>query len=188
MTEVEIRGPLTEEKYEELKDFLSKNGEVVKSYEREMYLLRGYPGYDLNPMAREADIRLRRTNDDCEIMLKRKKLDGNRGREEVSLKLADNNLGNAKKILKALGFEGGLKMHRFAEVFNYKNIEWSLERSDKGHLYYEAEKEVPDENLESAHDELVKEAEALGLKVFDSEEMRAFIKMLDREANVEAEF
>jgi hypothetical protein len=35
MIEVEIRGRLTKEGYDQLKDFLSKNGELLESHERE---------------------------------------------------------------------------------------------------------------------------------------------------------
>jgi len=97
MIEVEIRGRLDEEGYEGLKRKLAEKGEFLGHMEREMHLMRGYPGYEHSFTGRETDIRLRNTNGECEIMVKRKAGEHNVGREEISLKLQDGDLELIKK-------------------------------------------------------------------------------------------
>lgn len=188
MIEVEIRGRLTKEKFLELKDFFDKNAEHVESHDREMYLLKGYPGYD-HFVARDTDIRLRNTDGQCEIMLKRKVNDDYQSRKEISLALKDNTLDNAKEIVKALGYTKGLRMNRKKHIYRYHDVEWSLVDPGKDLYYFEAEKEATtDAEAASLQDVLMKEAEHLHLAVFTQEETQDFIQLLDREVNVEVSF
>lgn len=190
MIEVEIRGRLTKEGYDQLKDFLSKNGELIESHEREMYMLRDYEGYTKDMAARTVDIRLRNTNGMCEIMLKRKVSENNTARREISLKLADTNLDAAKEIVKAFGCKGGLKMLRIKDVYRYKGIDWSLVKAPPKEFYYfEAEIETADEaGIDAIIDQLKQEAANLGLDVLSKEQMQAYIHELDREVNEEVMF
>ena len=184
MIEVEIRGILNEEEFENLKARLSKEGDLVEEHEREMIMLRGYPGYSKDPIERETDIRIRNTNGKAELMVKQKVSDNNVGRSELSLPLHDFEAG--KQALKALGFSEGNWMHRKKHVYVYKGIEWSLVEAPLQHFYYEAEREVEEgSDLEAIHDELLREAQALGLSVLGPEEMREFIKTLDQNVNKE---
>lgn len=179
--EVEIRGRLSDSEYEHLKDFLSKNGRHIESHEREMFLLRDYPGYSKDFVGRAVDIRLRNTSGKCEIMLKRQVGDA---REEVSLKLAHDDLDTAKKIAKAFGCSSAVWMHRLKEVYEYKGIEWSLVIAPNNIRYYEAEIAVADtDKIASTNIQLVDEAKKLGLEVLDEEGTRKFIHKLDTEVN-----
>lgn len=180
------------------------HGKHKKSQNREMILLRGYKGYDMDPTKRDTDIRLRNTNGKCEIMLKRKVSDGNHARKEYSLPLSENTLDTAKEIVRAFGCEGGLWMHRITEAFEYKGIEWALIRAPKPRpadevglggdgfemLLYEAEMEIEDGgDVKETHKKIVEEAKALGLPVLETDEaMRDFIYKLDREVNKEILF
>lgn len=74
MIEVEIRGELGKEKFEELNNFFSTNGKLLETQDREMILLRDTPGVQTeDPTLRERDIRIRRTNGKTEIMVKEMK-------------------------------------------------------------------------------------------------------------------
>lgn len=193
MIEVEIRGKLTEEEFLDLKERIAEKGSFVEHHEREMILLYDYPGYDIDPIARNTDIRLRKTNGQVEIMLKRKASDHNVGREEVSLPLGnDSILGSwekGKQILKGLGFGNGLWMARTKDIYRIGDTEWSLVEAPDKHFYYEAEREVePGSDLAAIHAELEKEAQELGLSVLAPEEMREFIYMLDKAVNKEIEW
>lgn len=183
--EVEIRGRLDDAGYVRIKGFLDEHGKHVKSQEREMILLCGYPGYTKDFVGRSVDIRLRNTNGLCEIMLKRKV---ENAREEVQLKLHDTDLEAAKKIAKAFGCSNGIWMHRLSEVYEYKGIEWALVIAPNNIRYYEAEIAVDDASkVADAHATLEAEAHELGLEVLDDEGTRAFIHKLDTEANKEVE-
>jgi adenylate cyclase class IV len=179
--EVEIRGRLNDNEYNRLKSFLDKNGKHKESHEREMFLLRDYPGYSKDFVGREVDIRLRNTNGFCEIMLKRKA--GN-AREEVSLKLNHSDLENAKEIMKELGCSTAVWMHRLKEVYDYSDIEWSLVICPQNIRYYEAEIEVASEDQVSAAEVRIKEeAKKLGLEVLNDDGTRKLIYELDAKAN-----
>ena len=189
MIEVEIRGMLNKEGFQKLKEFLEKEGEFVEDHDREMILLYDYPGYDRNPNARLTDIRLRKTNDDLEIMVKHKVSDNNVGREEISLGLKEGEWDTAKKVLKALGFSRGLWMQRNKSIYRFHDIEWSLVQASESLFYFEAEQESSESgNVERIHAHLTKEAETLGLAVLGPEDMRQFIHKLDTEVNKEVEW
>lgn len=179
--EVEIRGTLDDAEYARAKSFLDKHGIHKESHEREMFLLRDYPGYSKDFVGREVDIRLRDTNGFCEIMLKQKV--GN-AREEVSLQLKENDLETAKKVIKALGCVTAVWMHRLKEIYEYNGIEWSLVIAPNNIRYYEAELVVGSaEAVPEAHAHLEDEVKNIGLKVLDDEGTRALIHRLDTEAN-----
>lgn len=179
--EVEIRGTLDDTEYERTKSFLDEHGVHTESHEREMFLLRDYPGYSKDFVGREVDIRLRNTNGFCEIMLKQKV---GSAREEVSLPLKENNLETAKKIVRALGCTSAIWMHRLKEIYEYNGIEWSLVIAPNNIRYYEAELVVDDEKaVPEAHMRLDAAAKRIGLSVLDDEGTRALIHRLDVEAN-----
>lgn len=179
--EVEIRGRLDNKSYAELKQFLEKNGIHHASQEREMYLLQDYPGYTPDFVGRPMDIRLRNTNGQCEIMMKCA-VQG--AREEISLELKDSDLEKAKKIMKSLGCAKAIWMHRLKEVYEYKDIEWSLVIAPNDIRYYEAELVVAnDQEVAQANQRLIQVAIELKLEVLDDENTRTFIKKLDTEAN-----
>ncbi|MGC9968925.1 MAG: CYTH domain-containing protein [Minisyncoccia bacterium] len=189
MIEVEIRGRLNKEEYERLKKFLGEKGKFIKHTNREMFLIYDHPGYSHDPMAREVDIRLRNTNGDCEIMMKKKASANNEAREEISLKLRDGDLENAKRIMKALGYPRALKMQRSTDVYEHEGTEWSLVRPPKDYFYYEAEQGAEEEaDVSRIHNELVKKAKALDLEVLGPKEMKEFIAFLDKEVNEEVAF
>ncbi|MEK7136582.1 MAG: CYTH domain-containing protein [Patescibacteria group bacterium] len=189
MIEVEIRGELTKEEFDRLKKFMADKGEHVESHEREMILLTdGYPGYDVDPLKRATDIRLRKTNDKCEIMVKHKVSANNNSRQEISLPLAVADLTKGKEVMKALGCTTGVWMHRLKDIYRYHDIEWSLVRTPGEHYYYEAEQEADvADQAEEMYEKISEEARALGLQVFTPEETRDYIYMLDREVNKEIE-
>ncbi|MFB6212336.1 MAG: hypothetical protein ABEI53_00750 [Candidatus Magasanikbacteria bacterium] len=184
MIEVEIRGKLNKKSFEELKNYFQKEGEHIESHNREMILLRGYPGYSENPNEREVDIRLRNTDGDCEIMVKRSSSNDNQTRKETSLPLEGNNLENAKEIAKAFGADSGLWMSRKKDIFMYEGIEFSLVQAPKDYYFYEAEYEVENEReAREAEKKLKQKAEELDLKVMTPEQTKEFFYELDEEVN-----
>lgn len=183
MIEIELRGRLSDSEFERITALLKKEGELVESQDREMILLRGYPGYSDDPIVRDTDIRLRNTNGKCEIMVKHKASEGNISRHEISLKLQDTSLDTVKEVVKAFGYGEGLWMHRKKDIYRYRDIEWSIV-DVPGFRYFEAEKEVDSKDkLESAKKSIEKAASELDLTVMTSEEVRDFIYELDAAVN-----
>lgn len=186
MIEVEIRGRLNDEQFDKLTAFLKMEGELVQEQDREMILLRGYPGYSKDPTARDVDVRLRNTNGKCEIMVKHKSGDHNVARKEMSLPLACPDLQSAKEMVAALGYRDGIWMHRKKQVYRYNNIEWSIVDVPEGMRYFEAEQETDSEGSgEEIRLHLENEAKKLGLIAMGPEEMREFIYELDERVNKE---
>lgn len=188
MIEVEIRGRLDQREYDRLKDFLARNGSHIKHMDREMFFLYDHPGYAHDPLQRTVDIRLRNTNGECEIMVKKKISIRNEGRQEISLKLKDADLGNAKEIVKAIGCSRALKILRSSDLYEYAGIEWSVVRAPKDYFFYEAERGASTSmEIESVRAELVGAAAKLGLGVFTPEEDRDFIYLLYNKVDEEVD-
>lgn len=189
MIEVEIRGPLTKEEAEKLREFFRHDGEHVESHTREMIRLYDYPGFDEDTLKREVDIRLRDTDGRCEIMVKKKMSENNVGRSELSLKLKDTDLDTAKAVMKALGYSKGLWMHRKKDVYRHSGVEWSIVEAPENIFYYEAEQEAEDgADLAKIETHLKAEAEKLQVKVFALEEYREFIAFLTEKVNKRIEW
>jgi adenylate cyclase class IV len=184
MIEVEIRGELGKEKFEELNNFFSANSKLLETQDREMILLRDTPGYHEDPTLRERDIRIRRTNGKTEIMVKEMKSVGNVARSEHSFQLGEMGLEEAKQFVKYFGSKMGQWMHRRKKVYEYGGVYWSVVEAVPGIFYYEAEKEVSDDSeIEAANKSLRDEAMRLGLPIFTTEEYKEFIKMLGAKVN-----
>ena len=192
MIEVEIRGELTAKQAESLKKRLAREGKHVRRQEREMILLRGYPGYDKDPTKRENDIRIRRTDGKTELMLKRKVSDGNVGRREYSLPIEGDHFETAKTIAVAFGCTEGLWIHRYSDMYERDGVEWVVvEAPDRSGMivkrYYEAELLVESkQDIPHARRQLMAAAKQLDMPVLKTDEaMRGFIYELDRTVNVE---
>lgn len=190
MIEVEIRGLLTSETYKTLEAFLVANGKHTESQDREMILLYDYPGFDINPLNRKVDIRLRNTNGVCEIMVKKTASENNIGRSEVSYTIT-NTWQELLDLAKTFGCTKGLWMKRMKEVFTYDDVEWSLvkaisEDGTKTYYFFEAEQAVIEaSDLEQTRNILVQKVSDLKLSVISPDEWKEFINMLGVEVNKE---
>ncbi|MBI4022550.1 CYTH domain-containing protein [Candidatus Berkelbacteria bacterium] len=192
MVEVEIRGELTKEQSEELKQLLSQRGKHIRTQDREMILLRDYPGYDKDPTRRHADIRIRRTNGQSEIMLKYKAGEGNVGRHEISLPLEGDSFEQAKAIAAGFGCTHGLWVHRISEIYEHSGIEWAIVEAltrdgEVRKTYYEAEAAAKSEaDVPHVREQLMIAAGQFKVPVLETDEaMRDFIYELDRAVNEE---
>lgn len=184
MIEVEIRGEITKEKFDELNKFFSEKGNLLEVQDREMILLRDTPKYNDDPTLREVDIRIRRTNGNTEIMVKEMKSENNVARSEHSFKLGNLELEDAKKFVKFFGSQKGQWMHRKKRVYEFEGVHWSIVEAVPGIFYFEAEKEVPEgTDLENTRQELLKVSENMNLNIMASEDYKTFIKMLGEKVN-----
>jgi adenylate cyclase class IV len=184
MIEVEIRGELTKNKFDELNKYFSENGKILETQDREMILLRDTIGYDEDPTIRKVDIRIRKTNGDTEIMVKEMKSAGNVARSEKQYKMGQISIDEAKEFVKFFGSQKGQWMHRKKNVYEYGGGHWSLVEAVPGIYYYELEQEVEEgTDLEAVRTELVKIVDSMSLPHFTSQEYKAFIEMLGEKVN-----
>jgi adenylate cyclase class IV len=184
MIEVEIRGELTKEKFDELNNEFKNNGKLLETQDREMILLRDTPKYNDDPTLREVDIRIRVTNGETELMVKEMKSAGNVGRSELQYLLPGVDMEGAKKLVKFFGSQTGQWMHRKKNVYEYLGFHWSLVEAVPGIFYYEVEREVVEgTDLEKVRQELVGVVSKLGLPHFSNEEYKTFIKLLGEKVN-----
>lgn len=184
MIEVEIRGELTKEKFDELNDFFNEKGKLLETQDREMILLRDTPRYNDDPTLREVDIRIRRTNGETEVMVKEMKSEHNVARSEHSFPMGNIELEDAKKLVGYFGSHKGQWMHRKKKVYEYEGLFWSIVEAVPGIYYYELEKEVEEGvDLEKVRQDLVLVVESMNMGHFTSEEYKTFIKMLGEKVN-----
>jgi adenylate cyclase class IV len=184
MIEVEIRGELSKEKFDELNQKFASEGKILETQEREMILLRDTPRYSDDPTLREVDIRIRKTNGDTEIMVKEMKSENNVARSEKQYKLGQISLEEAKEFVGFFGSHKGQWMHRKKKVYDFLGAHWSLTEAVPGIYYYELEHEVDEgTDLENTKQELEKIASSLDLPIFTTEEYKDFIKTLGEKVN-----
>ena len=88
------------------------------------------------------------------------------------------------EFLKFLGHREGLKAVRNASIYLYKGIEWAIVEVPGHSWYFEAEKLVDSKAAgKKALEEIETIAGEIGLKLFTKEELMAYIRQLDAEAN-----
>lgn len=180
--EIEIRGPLSTEKYAELKSFLDAHGEKKSVKDR---VLIDYSTFLPGDMAdRKKDIRLRVTNGIPEIIVKLGSWGENEQRRELSIITQTGTFDTLTEIFAALGYEKGMLCVRKTDVYDYKGIEFALVEVPDHSYYYEAEKMAHSgEDADVLAKEITGVCNELGLQVFNKDEFFAYIETLNKEAN-----
>lgn len=180
--EIEIRGPLSKEKFHDLLFFFDAEGEKVAEKNRvfidySVFLEEGIEG-------RERDIRLRVTNGIPEIIVKLGKWGGVDHRKELSVLTGPNNFDTLVEIFGELGFTKGLLCVRNSKVYKYRDTEFALVEVPNHSYFYEAEKMAHEnENAEKITEEIKTLCANLQLEVFDEKTFFEYINKLNEEAN-----
>ncbi|MFA6322277.1 MAG: hypothetical protein WCX71_02255 [Candidatus Buchananbacteria bacterium] len=181
--EVEIRGQLTKEKLEELKEKFSREGKKLTEKDRVIIAYSNFlPGSIEN---QTTDIRLRATNGVPEIIIKLGQWGGSDQREEISAFAQPGQFDSLVQIFKVLDLTKGMLCQRKIDVFEYQGVEFALVGVPNGHSYYfEAEKMV-DENddKDQATQEILNVCQNLGLQAFSQQEFFDYIHKLNKEIN-----
>jgi len=180
--EVEVRGRLSDEKYEKLLAFMKENAEFLETKKR---LLLDYstflPGEGVKERTR--DIRLRITNGQPEIITKIGSWGGKESRKELSINTEKGSFDTLVQNYAVLGYKKAILAVRNTEVFQYKNIEFALVEVPGHSYYFEAERMAVSGEEEKIHEELRNVCEEIDLVLFDNEGFYAYIEELNREAN-----
>lgn len=177
--EVELRGPLTKEKFLELETFLKEKGKFKTSRKR---LLIDYSTEAVRN--RNSDIRLRVTNGIPEIIIKIGKWGGIDNRKELSFEGKRGEFDKLVQIFAALGLTKGILAIRNSQVYEYKEIEFALVEVPNHSYYFEAERLVHEgENFDEVKKEIQEVCVSLGLTLFNDQEFFDYVEQLNQEAN-----
>lgn len=180
--EIEIRGPLSAEKYAELKSFFDLNAKKTGEKDR---VLIDYSTFLPGGVAdRKKDIRLRVTNGIPEIIVKLGTWGENEQRKELSVTTSTGTFDTLTEIFAALGYEKGMLCVRKSKVYDYKNIEFALVEVPGHSYYFEAEKMAHSgEDGDTLTKEIIAVCGELRLSTFSKDEFFAYIEKLNTEAN-----
>jgi len=180
--EIEIRGPLSKAKFDELADKFSREGKIICEKDR---ILIDYSTFLPGSIEeRKKDIRLRVTNGVPEIIIKLGSWGGSDQREEISVLTQPGQFDSLVQIFKALGLNKGMLCQRKSKVFEYQDIEFALVEVPNHSYYFEAEKMVDEnENKNSVTQEITNLCQSLGLRVFSQKDFFDYIHQLNNEVN-----
>ncbi len=176
--EVELRGLLDTKQKNALKNFLAKNGKLVKKYTRKQWIFG-------TSHRRKIDVQIKETNGEYIFSLKTGAVHHS-NRKEISIPFPKEKAEQALDFLKLLGKKAGVIAIRKALVYMYGGIEWAIVEVPKHSFYFEAEKIAKTKAAgEKAKEEIRKTVERLGLNLLNGKETIEYIQKLDKEANVE---
>lgn len=180
--EIEIRGPLSKEKFNNLVSFFDKEGRKLTEKDR---ILIDYSTFlEGGVENRNKDIRLRVTNGIPEIIVKLGKWGGTDQRKELSVFTNPNSFDNLVEIFGELGFVKGMLCARKSKVYEYKGVEFALVEVPNHSYYYEAEKMAHEnESAEQIIEKIKKLCLDLQLEMFDQKTFFEYIDTLNKEAN-----
>ncbi len=163
--EIEFRGPLTKNKFQELFKFFRKKTRFARKTKRKTFV------FFTND--KTLDLKVRTTDGVSEIVAK-KGFWGARKREEIILPIKTDLIKAAQKFLALLGYKKGIIAIRETYIFKYKNIEFSLVKCPKNYYFYEAEF-IGNKAIKNPEKHVKKILESLGLKVWSEKEVYDFL-------------
>ena len=186
--EVEIRGILNKDQYNQAKTLFEKLASLKESKSRILIDYSTFlPGEGIRD--RQKDIRVRVTNGIPEIVVKLGSWGGSESRRELSFKGKEGEFETLVEIFGQLGFIKGTLAKRDALVYDYKDIEFALVKTPGQHYYFEAEKMAhSEEDFTKVENEIREVCQELGLAVVNKEGFFEFIDELNKTDNSIFEF
>ncbi len=168
MTEIEIRGKINKEQFDNLFKLLSKTGELVNHYHRLSLDLS--PGFDSITRTWKndsgTDIRLKKSDDKEKISIKTGNIH-DLERKEIEVKLQTGQFLDALDLLETMGYKTGMIYFWESWEFNYLGVEIKLSKYTDDYFTFEVEGK---ENI-NVHDI----ANKLGLTTYTNEEYKLSI-------------
>lgn len=185
--EIEIRGPLTKQTYEDLVSLFEKEGKKITTKDR---ILIDYSTFLEGGIEhRKKDIRLRITNGIPEIIVKMGEWGGTDKRKELSVITQTGSFDTLVEIFAALGYSKGVLCVRKSAVYEYEGVEFALVEVPGHSFYYEAEKMAAEhEDATLISDDIANTCKKLGLDVYDKQGFFDYIQELNTNANEIFEF
>ena len=140
MTEIEIRGKLSKDKFDELFKLLTSDGELADHYHRLSLDLS--PGFDPETKTWKnssgTDIRLKKSDEKEKLSVKMGSFH-EKERKEVEVKLQTGQFLSALDFLEALGYNSGMIYYWESWEFNYQGVEIKLSKYTDDYHTFEIE-------------------------------------------------
>ncbi len=182
--EIEVRGPLSQEKLAELEKFFATEGEFIEKNQR-LSVCYTILQQDEKEVASDLDIRARITNDEPELVIKVGKWRGSDIRKEVGVKVQRGEFSNLIAVCATLGYTQAIVSESITSIYRYQEIEFSLVNKSNHSYFFEAEILAGEESDKEKMQATIQNVCAgLGLKLFSDEEFFNYIKLLNREVNI----
>ena len=140
MTEIEIRGKLSKDKFDELFKLLTSDGELADHYHRLSLDLS--PGFDPETKTWKnssgTDIRLKKSDEKEKLSVKMGSFH-EKERKEVEVKLQTGQFLSALDFLEALGYNSGMIYYWESWEFDYEGVEIKLSKYTDDYFTFEIE-------------------------------------------------
>lgn len=187
--EVEVRGIITQEKYEELNKLFNQKGQFIDHKNR---VLVCYPDPETGSLVEnlKTDIRVRATNGIPEIIIKLGEWGkANESRRELSLVGQKGEFDKMIMMLAALGHKTGIIAVRKGKIYMYQDIEFSLVEVPDHSYYFEAEIMVKNHEEQKRATQKINElCRSLKLKPLTQKGFFNYINRLNSESNESFDF
>lgn len=187
--EVEYRGILPKEKFDNLRKFLDKEGKFVKEKDRFsiIYFPRGKERIKVSKSP--LDLRVRITNKKAEIVMKYGKSSGADARKEFSFPIAAEQFEEALEFLFIVGFYYGVLQATKTYVYTYQGIEFAVVYAPLFKQYYfEAEILANQESVENANQNIMSVVKNLDLDVLSEKDFYNWLDELSSKPELRFNF
>ncbi len=178
--EVEHRGILTKERFNELSSFFTQNADFLGEKERFSIIYSQATNDDKDLYESPIDLKLRTTNKEAELVLKHGKWSGNDARREFSFPVEMKKFEEMVDFLKILGHYHGVLQATTTRFYNYQGVEFSLVDVPQWGYYFEAEIVVEEKDTREAEEKIRKICNTLRLNVLDHDGFCDLLKSLNR--------
>lgn len=175
--EVEHRGLLTKEKFDELSLLLKEKGKFFGEKKRFSLIFspsREEESYELNRSP--IDLKVRITNGKVELVLKYGSWSGNDARKEFLFSIEPKKMEEIVEFLFILGYYFRVLQATTTKLYLYNEVEFALVKVPGWGYYFEAEIATNSNEIEKGNKKIIKECQKLGIAALDD---KNFCKMLD---------
>ncbi len=176
MIEIEKRGPLLEEQFQEFQKFLSKNSQLLGKY-NQLGIFTTFKN-DQNKNQINISISQNLSENSTTARLKAKLGDlKDTARQELSLPFDLKNIDSIFDFLRMFGVVNGCPRFYYREDYKYKNFTISLKNQGLLQDHYEIEIELEDESQRNkAEDQIEEFISEMNLVLWTEDEYKVLIK------------
>ncbi len=180
--EVEVRGKIERDNFENVLEILRETAEFRKEKKRLSFI--HFPSDKAsvrNEDIREdpIDLKVRITDKKAEMVMKYGRWGVEENRRELLFPIESDKFSDALDFLKYLGWNHGVLMDTTTYVFDYNEIEFAIVKSGE-HCYFEAEKLCEQEcEAKDILKEIKQACDKLGLKLFEEKEFIDFLNTMN---------
>lgn len=166
--EIEQRGRLSQNKFDELTKFFTKEGKKLDQKNRISLIWCTAKEKIAEVKDEEIDLRLRVTNGKGEVVLKHGKWGGKENRKEYSFAVENfDKFWDYLEFVRILGYHNFLLTQTVKNDFEYKGVEFSLVEVPGWGYYFEAEILADEAEIEQAHKKIEEVVDLVGLETID---------------------